>query len=127
MERPWNLEKRPSGFDQASKRIRSGSSGGDEENRNIVAEAECGQSRICRWHDAERDRRDDLHRLYPGEARPRERDSPDTLASSRISFGLVSARSTRRFSSVQKTFTSALGKWLIPDSWVSRKSSSTNT
>ena len=37
-------------------------------------------------------------------ASTRIKDSPDTLASSRISFGFVSARSTRRFSSVQKTF-----------------------
>src|SRR5438477_3184419 len=137
MERPWNLEKRPSGFDQSSKRIRSGSSGGDEENGRILAEAECGQSRICRWHDAERVRRDDLHPLYPGEAGVHQKGIAQirSLRASGASWRTIShelgigAGNTLQGGSAafRKPSTDAVGKWLIPDSWVSRKNSSRNT
>src|SRR3989454_11707943 len=97
----------------------------------IVAEAECGQSRICRWHDAERVRRDDLHPLYPGEAGVHEKgiDQIRSFRASGASWRTIShelgigAGNTLQGGSAafRKPSTDAVGKWLIPDSWVSRK------
>ena len=70
-------------------------------------------------------------------ASTRIKDSPDTLASClrrflahTISHELgIGAGNTLQGGSAafRKPFTDAVGKWLIPDSWVCRKNSSTST
>src|SRR5437870_1819515 len=95
-----------------------------------------GQSRICRWHDAERDRRDDLHPLYPGEARVHEKGIAQirSLRASGASWHAISHQLGIGVGTLYKAvqqrsenLSPAVGKWLITDSWVSRKNPSTNT